>query len=61
LSGEDDADLGEMAAEMHRVAPPPKELELLETGEHGTDILNYDPPEVTDAFRRAVLDFLAGI
>jgi pimeloyl-ACP methyl ester carboxylesterase len=61
LAGEDDADLGELATEMHRLAPPPKELALLDTGEHGTDILNYAPSEVTDAFRRAVLDFLAGI
>jgi pimeloyl-ACP methyl ester carboxylesterase len=61
LAGEDDGDLGELAAEMHRLAPPPKDLALLDTGEHGTDILNYGPPDVTDAFRRAILDFLAGI
>jgi predicted alpha/beta-hydrolase family hydrolase len=61
LAGKDDDDLGELAAEMQRVAPPPKDLVLLDTGEHGTDILSYDPPEVTDAFRRAVLDFLAEI
>jgi hypothetical protein len=46
---------------MDRMAPPPKELVLLDTGEHGTDILSYDAPEVTDAFRQAVLDFLAGV
>jgi pimeloyl-ACP methyl ester carboxylesterase len=61
LAGENDGDLGELAEEMYRAAPAPKELELLDTGEHGTDILNYESPGVTDAFRRAVLDFLAGI
>jgi pimeloyl-ACP methyl ester carboxylesterase len=61
LAGRDDADLGDVAVEMDRMAPPPKELVLLDTGEHGTDILSYDAPEVTDAFRQAVLDFLAGV
>ena len=61
LAGEDDGDLGELAEEMHRAARAPKELALLDTGEHGTDILNYDSPDITDAFRRAVLDFLAAI
>ncbi len=58
LAGEFDGVLGDFSAELHRMAPPPKELVLLDTGEHGTDILAWEEPEVTDAFRRAILSFL---
>jgi hypothetical protein len=34
---------------------------VLDTGEHGTDILEFGDPAVADEFRRSVLDFLAGI
>lgn len=33
----------------------------LDTGEHGTDILAYADVAAADAFRQAVLDFLARI
>jgi len=42
-------------------APPPTEDNHLDTGEHGTDILEFGDPAVADEFRRSVLDFLAGI
>ena len=34
---------------------------LLDTGEHGTDILEFGDPAAADEFRRSVLDLLAGI
>lgn len=58
LAGEFDGSLGDFSAELHRMASPPKELVLLDTGEHGTDILAWEEPDVTDAFRRVILDFL---
>lgn len=47
--------------EMYRLAPKPKELVLLPTGEHGTDVLSWADPAVVDAFRRAILEFLEQI
>lgn len=47
--------------EMYRAAPKPKELVLLPTGEHGTDVLSWEDPAVADAFRRAILEFLEQI
>ena len=46
---------------VERAAPPPTQIVLLDTGEHGTDILEFGDPAVADEFRRSVLDFLAGI
>jgi pimeloyl-ACP methyl ester carboxylesterase len=42
-----------------RRPPPPTEVVTLDTGEHGTEILDYADPSVADRFRQAVLDFLA--
>jgi dienelactone hydrolase len=47
-----------VAQEMYRLAPKPKELVLLPTGEHGTDVLSFADPAAADAFRRAILEFL---
>ena len=46
---------------VERAAPPPTQIVLLDTGEHGTDILEFGDPAVADEFRRSALDFLAGI
>jgi hypothetical protein len=46
---------------VERVAPPPSEVVLLDTGEHGTDILEFGDPAAADEFRRSALDLLAGI
>jgi hypothetical protein len=59
LAGTFDDDFGELARRLSRVAPPPKRLLLLETGEHGTDILAYADPAISDRFRQAVLDLMA--
>ena len=58
LCGEFDQDLGEVAGTLHRTAREPKELVLLDTGEHGTDIPGFEDPPVADRFRQAVIDFL---
>ena len=42
-------------------APPPSEIVLLDTGEHGTDILAYAPVAIADEFRQTVVDFLETI
>jgi hypothetical protein len=42
-----------------RRAPAPTEVVTLDTGEHGTEILDYADPSVADRFRQAVFDFLA--
>jgi hypothetical protein len=42
-----------------RRAPAPTEVVTLDTGEHGTEILDYADASVADRFRQAVLDFLA--
>lgn len=60
-SGEFDSDAAELRPEVERAAPPPSDVLLLDTGEHGTDILEFGDPAVADTFRRAVLDFLAQI
>jgi hypothetical protein len=44
-----------------RAASLPKHVVLLDTGEHGTNILEFGDPAVADVFRRSVLDFLATI
>lgn len=42
-------------------APSPSEIVLLDTGEHGTDILAYAPVAIADEFRQTVVDFLETI
>jgi dienelactone hydrolase len=60
-AGEFDSDAVALRSAVESVAPPPTEVVLLDTGEHGTDILEFGDPAVADEFRRSVLDFLAGI
>jgi pimeloyl-ACP methyl ester carboxylesterase len=59
-AGEFDGDAVALPA-VERVAPPPTEVVVLDTGEHGTDILEFGDPAAADEFRRSVFDFLAGI
>ena len=61
LSGEFDDEAAALLPELEAAAPPPTEVVLVETGEHGTDILAFGDVEDADAFRQAVLDCLAGI
>jgi pimeloyl-ACP methyl ester carboxylesterase len=60
-TGEFDSDAVELRPEVDRAASPPKHVLLLDTGEHGTNILEFGDPAVADVFRRSVLDFLATI
>ena len=60
-AGEFDSDAAELRPAVERAAPPPTQVVLLDTGEHGTDILEFGDPAVADEFRQAVLDLLAGI
>ena len=60
-AGEFDSDALALRPAVERVAPPPTEVVVLDTGEHGTDILEFGDPAAADEFRRSVLDFLAGI
>jgi pimeloyl-ACP methyl ester carboxylesterase len=59
--GEFDSGAAALRPAVERAAPPPTQVVLLDTGEHGTDILEFGDPAVADQFRRSVLDFLAGI
>jgi pimeloyl-ACP methyl ester carboxylesterase len=60
-AGEFDSYAAALRPAVERAAPPPTQVVLLDTGEHGTDILEFEDPAVADEFRRSVLDFLAGI
>ncbi len=60
LAGEFDQEWGDLARELHAASREPKELVLLDTGEHGTDIPVFEEPPVADGFRQAILDFLDG-
>jgi len=60
-AGEFDSDAAALRPAVERAAPPPAEVVLLDTGEHGTDILEFADPAVADVFRQSVLDFLATI
>ena len=60
-TGEFDSDAVELRPAVQRAASPPKHVVLLDTGEHGTNILDFGDPAVADVFRRSVLDFLATI
>ena len=61
VAGEFDSGAAALRPAVERAAPPPTQIVLLDTGEHGTDILEFGDPVVADEFRRSVLDFLAGI
>lgn len=61
MAGERDADAAELLTALERAAPPPTRVVVLDTGEHGTDMLAYADPAVADEFRRAILDFLGSI
>ena len=58
VAGESDRGAAALLSVFDRAAPPPKEIVLLATGEHGTEILTYDDPSVADELRQTVLDFL---
>jgi hypothetical protein len=60
-TGEFDSDAVELRPAVECAASPPKHVVLLDTGEHGTNILEFGDPAVADVFRRSVLDFLATI
>ena len=60
-AGEFDSGAAALRPAVERAAPPPTQIVLLDTGEHGTDILEFGDPAVADEFRRSALDFLAGI
>ena len=61
VAGESDKDAAALLPVFDRVAPSPKEIVLLATGEHGTEILTYADPSVADELRQTVLDFLGTI
>lgn len=58
VAGESDRGAAALLSVFDRAAPSPKKIVLLATGEHGTDILRYADPSVTDELRQTVLDFL---
>ena len=58
IAGAFDDEPGDLQRVFERTAPRPTQVVTLDTGEHGTDILNYAPPPIADEFRQAVLDFL---
>ena len=60
-TGEFDRGAAALRPAVERAAPPPTQVVLLDTGEHGTDILEFGDPAVADELRRSVLNFLAGI
>jgi hypothetical protein len=57
ISGDADEEAAATLEEFES-APPPTEILLLDTGEHGTDILAYAPVAIADEFRESVVDFL---
>jgi hypothetical protein len=61
VAGESDRDAAAVLSVFDRVAPSPKEIVVLATGEHGTEILAYADPSVADELRQTVLDFLGTI
>jgi pimeloyl-ACP methyl ester carboxylesterase len=58
IAGAFDDEPGDLRRVLERTAPRPRQVVTLDTGEHGTDILDYAPPTVADEFREAVLNFL---
>jgi pimeloyl-ACP methyl ester carboxylesterase len=61
MAGDGDSEAGDLLQVFDETAPEPTDVVTLDTGEHGTDILAYADVAVADAFRQAVLDFLARI
>jgi pimeloyl-ACP methyl ester carboxylesterase len=61
MAGEFDGDAASLGPEVEEAAAPPTQVVILDTGEHGTDILEFGDPTVADALRRSVLEFLEGI
>jgi predicted alpha/beta-hydrolase family hydrolase len=61
ISGDADEAAAATLEEFEGSAPPPVEIVLLDTGEHGTDIPAYAPVAVADEFRESVVDFLETI
>jgi predicted alpha/beta-hydrolase family hydrolase len=61
VAGESDRGAATLLSVFDRVAPSPKEIVVLPTGEHGTEILAYADPSVADELRQTVLDFLGTI
>jgi len=60
MAGEFDPNSAPLGPAIERAASRPAEILVLETGEHGTDILDFGDPVVADELRQAVLDFLSG-
>ncbi len=61
VTGEFDNDAVTLGPEVERAAPAPATVLVLDTGEHGTEILGFGEPAVADQLRQAVLDFLATV
>ncbi len=58
LVGRDDGEPATATRSIYRHAHEPKDLIVLDTGEHGTDILRYEVPGAANRFRGAVIRFL---
>ena len=61
MAGEFESGLADVARNLYAAAEEPKELVLLDTGEHGTDVLAWERPAVVATFRQAILDLLAQV
>ena len=61
IAGEFDDEPADLQRVFERTAPEPTQIVTLDTGEHGTDILDFAPTPIADEFRQAVLDFLEGL
>jgi pimeloyl-ACP methyl ester carboxylesterase len=61
IAGEFDDEPADLQRVFERKAPEPSEVVTLDTGEHGTDIIDFAPYPIADEFRQAVLDFLEGL
>ena len=60
IAGEFDDEPAELQRVFERNAPGQNEIVTLDTGEHGTDILDFGQAPIADEFRQAVMDFLDG-
>jgi pimeloyl-ACP methyl ester carboxylesterase len=58
IAGAFDDEPADLQRVFERTAPRPTQVVTLDTGEHGTDILDYAPPPIADEFREEVLEFL---
>src|SRR5215211_3940563 len=61
IAGEFDDEPADLQRVFERTAPEPTQIVTLDTGEHGTDILDFAPTPIADEFRQAILDFLEGL